>query len=367
VTPVRLAVIGAGDVAQRDYLPEAHRLAGKAEIAMVCSRRPERARQVAERFGIPAWASDYREALSGGFDAIVNLTPLPAHEPITRAALQAGLHVYTEKPLAATAERARALAAEAADRGLVLVCAPSVLLFPQVALAQGLVASGELGTIVSARAHALGGVPPWEGYESDPTPFFSADAGPLVDMAVYPLHALTGLLGPARRVAAMARQTRSSFTITAGPLSGEVIPVQAEDHWQLVLDLGDCVASVEANFATTESTAAECELRGEGGAVAFSLLDVAAPVSVLRPGGLQWEELSGLGQRSSGPDHILGVEHLVDFIATGQEPVVSASHAIHVLDIIAAARRAAATGRTVTIEPAAGLRLPSWPVAGAVR
>ncbi len=211
MTPVRLAVIGAGDVAQRDYLPEAHRLAGRAEIVIICGRSPERARRVAGQFGIARWTADYREALAADVDAIVNLTPAPVHEEITRAALAAGLHVYSEKPLAVTAGRARALAGEAAQRGLILVCAPSVLLFPQLAVVREVIEAGDLGAICSARAQSLGGVPPWEGYDSDPAPFFSAESGPLIDMAVYPLHALTGLLGPVRRVAAMARRTRAEL------------------------------------------------------------------------------------------------------------------------------------------------------------
>jgi predicted dehydrogenase len=364
LTPVRLAVIGAGDVAQRDYLPEAHRLADRAEIVIICGRSPERARRVAGQFGIARWTADYREALATDVDAIVNLTPAPVHEEITRAALEAGLHVYSEKPLAVTAGRARALAAEAAQRGLILVCAPSVLLFPQLAVVREVIEAGDLGAIYSARAQSLGGVPPWEGYDSDPAPFFSAESGPLIDMAVYPLHALTGLLGPVRRVAAMARRTRQSFVIAAGPLSGQVVKIEAEDQWQLVLELGQCIASVEANFATAPSAAAECELRGDLGAIAFSLLDVAAPVSVLRPDAEVFAELPAAAGRDGGPDHILGVIHLAECISSGRAPVASAVHAIHVLDVIEAARRSASSGQAESIEPPAGLRLPELTSAG---
>jgi predicted dehydrogenase len=350
MTPVRLGVVGVGDVAQRDYLPEAHRLVGMAEIAVVCGRDPRRVRRVASEYGVPAWSTDYDELLSSDIDAIVNLTPASAHAAITRAALQSGRHVYTEKPLAPTPAQARELQDEAVSRGLTLVCAPSVLLFPQLQRARDIVASGELGTVWSARAQALGGVPPWDGYESDPSPYFSADNGPLVDMAVYPLHALTALLGPVRRIAAMARRTRDCFTVTSGPRSGQVVNVEAEDQWHLVLDLGMCTASVEANFATAGSAAADCELRGDRGALAFSLFDGAKPISVLWSGAEEWSEIPVGAGRSSGPDHILGVLHLAECIATGRQPLASASHAIHVLDVIDAARRAAHRGETVAVE-----------------
>jgi predicted dehydrogenase len=349
MTPVRLAVVGVGDVARRDYLPEAYRLAGQAEIAVVVGRDPGPLRRVASEYGLPAWSTDYEEVLAGDIDAVVNLTPAPVHAQITRAALRAGRHVYTEKPLASTPAQARELRQEAVSHGVMLACAPSVLLFPQLQRARDIVASGELGTVWSARAQAMGGIPPWEGYDSDPTPYFSADNGPLVDMAVYPLHVLTGLLGPVRRVAAMARRTRDAFTVASGPRRGQVVKIEVEDQWQLILDLGTCTASVEANFATVGSAAADCELRGDAGAVAFSLFDVASPISLLRPGAEEWSELPVAGERSAGPDHILGVLHLAECIATGRQPLNSAAHAIHVLDVIDAARAAATRGETVTV------------------
>ena len=358
MTPLRLGVIGVGDVAQRDYLPEAHRLAGTAEISVLCGRDPGRVRRVAEQYGVPAWSTDYGDVLSMDINAVVNLTPAPAHAAITRAALRSGRHVYTEKPLAPTPGEARELRDEADRAGLMLVCAPSVLLYPQLQRARDVVASGELGTVWSARAHALGGIPPWDGYDSDPSPFFSADNGPLVDMAVYPLHALTALVGPVRRVAAMARRTRDRFSITSGPRSGQVVKVESEDQWQLLLDFGTCTASVEANFSTVDSAAAECELRGDRGALAFSLLDVAKPVCVLRPGAESWSELPAAGARSSGPDHILGVLHLAECVATGRPPLASAAHAIHVLDVIAAARQAASSGATVSVQPETDMSAP---------
>ena len=361
MSPARLAIVGVGDVAQRDYLPETHRLAGIAELAIVCSRHADRARSVAEQYAVPRWTTDYREAIESDVDAVVNLTPFGVHHEINRAALERGRHVYTEKPLAATAGEARELRDLAARQGLVFVCAPSVLLFPQVRYVRELLASGRLGVIRSARAQANGGVPPWPGYASDPTPFFSAAGGPLVDMAVYPLHALTGLLGPVSRVAALARRTRDSFVIDDGPLRGKVVRVESEDHWQLVADLPDCVASVEATFATAESAAPECELRSEAGGVAFSLLDVAAPVRVFEPGASAWAEVTVAHERASGPDHILGVIHMIECIAeaSGCRPLASADHAVHVLDVIEAARRAAASGEHVAIDPGTAAALPA--------
>jgi predicted dehydrogenase len=350
MTPVRLAIIGVGDVAQRDYLPEAARLGDLAEIAVVCGRHDERVRRVAEEYSVPSWTVDYREAINADVDAVVNLTPIDAHHDITLAALRAGRHVYTEKPLGLTARQARELRDEAVRRQVVVVAAPSVMLFPQVVRVRDLLVSGDLGTIRSAHAHAIAGPPPWPGYESDPSPFFAANGGPLIDMAVYPLHALTGLLGPARRVAALAQQTRDRFVIEEGPLQGRQIPIESQDHWQLLLEVPGCIASIEANFATAPSSAPECELRSDRAAVAFSLLDVSAPVRVLWPGADTWTDLEVAHDRAAGPDHILGVKHLAECVAGGSEPVAGADHAIHVLDVLEAAETSVERNTTVSIE-----------------
>ena len=93
---VKLALLGCGDVAQRDYLPEMHRLAGRAELVAVCGRTPERVRQVADQYDIPARYDDYSTMLAeSDAEAVINLTPIQTHTETTLAALVAGKHVYS--------------------------------------------------------------------------------------------------------------------------------------------------------------------------------------------------------------------------------------------------------------------------------
>jgi predicted dehydrogenase len=222
------------------------------------------------------------------------------------------------------------------------------MLFPQVAYAAGVLASGAIGEPSSVRASAFGGVPPWEGYASDPSPFFSAAGGPLVDMAVYPLAAIAGLIAPVARVTAMSSRTRDAFVVADGPHAGLRVPVEVDDNWQVALELRNgCLASVEANFCADATAAPELEIRGEAGTLALSLLDVSEPVRLFIGGG--WQETRVPHAREAGPDHLLGVEQLVDTVARGGEPSLSADRAIHVLAVIAAARRSAAEGRTVEV------------------
>jgi predicted dehydrogenase len=353
-SPLRLGIVGAGDVAERDYLPELGRLAGRAEIVAVASRDGERARAAAARWPGARGYRGFAELLRDrAVDAILNLTPIGLHAEVSRAALAAGKHVYSEKPLASGVPEAKALRDAAAERGLVLVCAPCVMLFPQVLHAAEVLASGALGALSSVGASAFGGVPPWEGYGSDPTPFFSAEGGPLVDMAVYPLAAIAGLIAPVARVSALSSRTRGSFEVAEGPAAGVRVPVEVDDNWQLVLELqGGVLAAVEANFCAQATGAPELEIRGDAGTLALSLLDVSEPVRLFAEG--EWHETSVPRQRAAGPDHLLGVEQLVETVASGGPPSLSADRAIHVLAVIAAARRAAAEGHLVAISDEEG-------------
>jgi predicted dehydrogenase len=346
----RLAILGPGDVAQRDYLPEFHRIADRAEIVAVCGRTERRAREVAERYGA-AWFTDHATMVAEmAIDALLNLTPIQAHLETTLVALEAGVHVYSEKPLAGSVADARKLEQAASERGLVLVAAPCVMLFPQVVLAHQLMADGRIGDVHTVRGVVMGAVPPWPGFTSDPTPYFMPGGGPLVDLGVYPLHAITGLVGPARRVAAMSTRVQDAFTVPDGPAAGTRVEIRVDDTWTALLDLGDAkVGTLEANYSSHGTKAAELELMGTRGTIALSLLDVSAPIEVLDDGGWTTVDVPRTG-RAEGPDHLLGVEHLLDRIDAGARPVLTASHAIHALEIVEGAERSSRHGVTVSLE-----------------
>lgn len=350
---LRVALLGCGDVAQRDYLPEWHRIADRAELVAVCGRTHARAAAVARQYGAPQVFADAARMLAeGGAQVVLNLTPIGQHDALNYAVIEAGLHLYSEKPFASSAAVAHDLAALAAARGAVVVAAPSLLRFPQLLAARVLLADGTLGLVHSARGLGFGGIPPWGGYPSDPRPFFATSGGVLRDMGVYPLHAITGLLGPARRVSAFATRSRTSFTVADGPFAGQTVPIEAPDTWQIGLELvSGCLATVEANNSTHTSAAPQLELMGTDATLAIDLLDVQAPLRLARRGGA-WQEIAvAAGRPNGGPDHILGVAHLLECIASGAAPELSIAHAAHVLGIIDAAYASASDGRAHVVVP----------------
>lgn len=348
---LRTALLGCGDVAQRDYLPELARLRDRVELVAVCGKSEARARSVAERYDIRSRYTGYEHMLAEiDADVVINLTPMQLHYRTTLAALEHGMHVYSEKPIATSTAEAQTLLDRAHQSGLVLVCAPSVLLFPQLELARQLVDADAIGPIYAARGSGHGGVPPWRGFPSDPSQYFARGGGPAMDMGVYPLHAITGLLGPARRVMAMTDRAQQRFVVPDGPARGTEVSIDVDDNWQVLLDLGQSrLASVCATNVVQGSRAPQLELFGLQGTIALNLLDVSAPVEVLRPHG-GWEPMTPPRTgRASGPDHLLGVEHLVDCVTTGRKPVASSDHALHVVEIIEAAAQSSTSGQAVEL------------------
>jgi predicted dehydrogenase len=347
----KLALLGVGDVAQRDYLPEFHRLAERAEIVAACGRTASRVQAVADQYHIPTRYTNYAHMLAETeAEAVINLTPIQTHLETTLAALEAGKHVYTEKPVASSVHDAERIRHTAQERGLTIVCAPCVMLFPQVKYAQSLLAAGAIGPVYSARGHAHMGAPPWSGFISDPSPYFARGAGPAMDMGVYPLHALTGLLGPVKRVAALLGQAINQFTIEDGPFQGKTVPVEVEDNWHLVLDFGNQrLASLTANSCVQDTLAPPLELYGLHGTIALDPIYVHKPINMLRPG-MGWEKvvLPQTG-RARGPDHHLGIEHLVDCIQNKTKPLLSIDHALHVVEVLEQAAASSRDGRTLAL------------------
>lgn len=352
--PVRLGVVGCGDVACRHYLPPMDTLAGRAALTACYDPDPVRLAAASKTYGGTAYTS-LEGLLSSDVDAVINLTPPRFHAPINLQVLQAGKHLLSEKPLASTLEEADTLIATARDRGLLVVAAPAITTSAFVVDMRRLIAGGAIGRVTHCRAQfATFGPAGWLEYTSDPTWFYQEGAGPLVDLAVYMLHVLTELLGPARRVAALSGISVPRRTILAGPPAGREIEVQVDDNTQILLDFGDATfAHVDASYCVRAAPGSMLEVYGsEGVLVVDNIFNTEGTVRLYSAEKRSWEtapRLSDTGAPHRGKYIFGGVLHLVDCIARGQEPLLSAEHARHVLDIMQSAPRAAREGRTLDL------------------
>jgi predicted dehydrogenase len=197
-TLIRLGIVGAGMIStvEAGFLPGLSRMRDRVEVVAITSRTRARAEAVARDWQIPAVFDSLDAMLAGAdIDAVLNLTPIDAHYEVNMRALEAGKHLVTEKPLAATLAEADEICAAAERRGLVVLCAPADMLSLEWADARRLIRNGAVGKVAFARLQSSHSGPAAMAWPADPTWFYQKGAGPLLDMGVYGIDRITGLLG----------------------------------------------------------------------------------------------------------------------------------------------------------------------------
>jgi len=366
---IRSGWVGCGVVATRDILPgllgpEAKE---KLEVVAVCDVVEERARQTAERFGVPQAYADYRDMLAREELHMVGvLTPIFCHFAIAMAAVKAGKHVYVQKTLTNTVDEGTQLIEAAKARGIKLVASPGQQIHPNLkqALAEikDVMASGEIGKVCWGRImahhrHEVEAARMGTGLmDVDPTWYYRPGGGPLKDRAVYEAHTITWLLGPVKRVAAF-----SGIVDPVRYWKGKHIDVQMDDSTMILLDFGDNVFfTMSSTFVRGTDRAADIEIYGTKGTVLLASFRPGALKGMYelwldpeQSSMLQGTTLARVGQTAdtlntiSGAHILADILHLVDCIRKHREPVVTPEHSRHVIEIFEKAYESARTGQAL--------------------
>jgi predicted dehydrogenase len=363
VPRIRLAIVGAGDVAYRHYLPALEPLADQVAITAFVDPRPGAAERAASSVAVwsPGAASytDLDAMLTDGVaEAAIDLAPAPEHGPVNEAILEAGLHLYSEKPPAATVNEADGLIATARERGIRFLCAPGVAVTTRFRWLAELIASGRYGApTLAVTHHADPGPAAWREYTGDPTPFYREGVGPVFDHGVYRLHALTMLLGPVARVQAMGTIAAPTRVVRGGPLTGRTIEVTTPDHVLMNLQFASgAVGQLLASFGTPASLAPWLELHFPMATLSFSGpgYDEDDPVSLyVDDDGPRARERWQHGIEIPKDDFGIveaGARHFIAVLRGEIEPVLTAEHARHVLEVTLAAYASIADGAAHTID-----------------
>lgn len=339
--PVRIGIIGCGSVMRGSYMPLVERLAarGLATVAMACDIRDEARAVARERFGIRSVSADYRDVINNDeVELVMVLSAMPVHGPITRSALEADKHVLVEKPMAVTLAEAREILTLAQHSPGYLVCAPHVILSNTFQTMWRHIQAGDIGKPLSARGLYGWAGPSWASW------FYQPGGGSLFDLGVYNITSLTGLLGPARRITAMA-----GVAIPERMINGERIAVQADDNVHLLMDFGENVyATVTMGFTLQRYRCCGIEVYGSEGTIQMLGEDWA-------PRGYElWQNSAGNWQVYEGTDAgwtwTDGLRHLVECIRAGTPPIMQPAHAFHVLEIMLKAQECGRDGQPREIE-----------------
>jgi predicted dehydrogenase len=329
-------------------------------VALVDPRPGVAARVAAE---IAPWSPGARAVESveamladGGVDAAIDLAPAPGHGALNQQLLDAGLHLYTEKPLASTVAEADRLIATAEARGVTFLSAPGVAVTSRFRWLDALVRSGRFGapTLVVTH-HADPGPAAWREYTGDPTPFYREGVGPLFDHGVYRLHLLTSLLRPVARVQAMGTIATPTRVVRGGPLTGRTIEVTTPDHILVNLAFANgALGQLLASFGTPATLAPWLEVHFPMATLSFSgqSYDPDAPVSLYvdddTPAATEdWQH----GIDAPVDDVAVveaGARHFIHVLRGEEAPVLTAVQARHALEVTLLAYASLADGATHT-------------------
>ncbi len=361
--PLRAGILGAGTIATavNGFLPGMMRFPDLVETVAIADPVLERAQAAASSHGIPRAFGSLDDMLEqGDVDLVLNLTPIPLHASTSRTILEAGKHLAIEKPIATTMVEADELIAMANERNLTYVVAPPNLLDANRIEAKRLIGEGAIGKPCFARVRSSHGGPASGNWPLDPTWFYQEGSGPLLDMGVYGIHDITGLLGPAKRVVAFSGITEPVRTVRGGPFKGKEIEVTADDNTLLMLDFGDSTfAVVDGTYNVNAARGPQIEIFGRAGTLNISNAhDANNPALELfrldaGPGVDGW-----ITPRSNPPHHgrdwenlrrAVIVKHLAECVRDGTRPILSADHARHALEIMVKAIESARSGCAIEL------------------
>lgn len=341
--PLGLGIVGTGNIAG-GYARDA---ATHSEIRLVAATDLDgsRAAAFAAEHGCRVHATLDDLLADDEVDIVVNLTIHHAHFAVSKQSLEAGRHVYSEKPLALRSGEATELLDLARARGVRLGSSPSTFLGEAQQTAAALIRGGALGTVRAVYADVSWGR--IEAWHPAPAPFYGV--GPLVDVGVYPLTLVTTMLGPARRVRASGWHLRPERVT----LDGSSFHIGSPDFILAAIEVGDhAVLRLTSTFYVGRPARHRggIEFHGDEQSLAISSFqDFDATVEV-GPFGGEYAAVAPVRTPYHGTAWARGVADMAAAIRDGRPHRASAEQAAHVVEIIEAVGQSMADdGRSVGV------------------
>jgi predicted dehydrogenase len=318
------------------------------EVVSCADLLVERAEEQAREHGVPKAYTPEELLADPEVEIVLNLTVPAVHAEVSLAALEAGKHVYTEKPLAVSREDGRKMLEEAAGRGLLIGCAPDTFLGGGLQTCRKVMDEGMIGEPVAATAVMMTHGP--EDWHPNPDFFYQPGAGPMFDMGPYYLTALATLLGPVRRVTGSARVTFPERQVTSQPLAGTTIAVNTPTHVAGVMDFeGGAVGTLVTSFDVWSAEHSRIDVYGTEGTLSVPDPNTfGGPVRVWRSGGDAWTDVP-LTHPYTENSRGLGLADMAQAIRSGRRHRASGELGGHVLDVIHAFLDSSEGGRHVEV------------------
>jgi len=353
---LRVGVIGCGNISEA-YMRLAPLFRG-IEMRACADVNPAAAKKRADQFKLREETVDgLLEA--DDIDIVVNLTIPAAHYEVSRRAIKAGKHVYSEKPFVLSVEEGRSLAELAEKKGVRVGSAPDTFLGGAHQLARNVIDSGAIGTIVSGTCHVMShGMEHWH---PNPDFFFKPGAGPVLDVGPYYVTNLIQLIGPVKRVGALASIPTKERVILSEPRRGEKIVVETPTTIHAVLEFASgAVVTLGASWDVWHHKHTNMELYGEKGSLHVpdpnffggDLLVTNEEKVVDAP---KWDHPLGISNQQANDGRALanyraaGLADMAIAILEGRPHRCSLEMALHAIDVMTSILKSAETGKFVEL------------------
>ena len=342
--PLRVGVVGCGAISGA-YLLGARQFPQIQVVALADLDRAA-AEAKAREFRISTTCSVEQLLSDQSVELVLNLTVPRAHAAIALAALAAGKHTYSEKPLGTMREEGVQILASAKAGGLQVGCAPDTFMGYGIQTARKAIDDGLIGRPIAFTAFMMG--PGHESWHSNPQFFYEPGGGPMFDMGPYYLTALFNFFGPLRRITGAATIAIPRRTITSRPRSGDAIEVKTPDHICGTIEfrngvLGTIITSFATRFPTYDDRWPITIFGTEG------TLRVPDPnlfdgsVQLRRASEEEWSEVTSGFPR--GLARSVGLADMAEAIRAGRPHRASAEMALAVLDAMAGFLESASSAR----------------------
>jgi predicted dehydrogenase len=357
-SPLRVGVVGCGNISDI-YLLNAPRF--RDIVVTACADlNSKAAERQAERYAIDARSVE--DLLkSDDVDIVLNLTIPEAHVGVSLQAIEAGKHVYSEKPLATRVTDGEAIVAAAKAKGLRVGAAPDTVLGAGIQEARALIDAGAIGKPLTGLAAVMShGMEHWH---PNPSFFFRPSAGPVFDMGPYYLSALVTLLGPVASVQAAGQIGFEERVVTTptSPAQGESIKVETFTNVHALLDfISGAHVTFLASWDVWKHGVPPIELHGQKASLRLPDPNWFGGDLLIAAKDEDWRTIHTNGKTfgkknwpATGPkfanDRGLGLADMARAIIDGRPHRASGDIALHVLAVMAGILEAATEGRRTPI------------------
>jgi predicted dehydrogenase len=346
--PVGVGVIGAGNISKQ-YLDNL-RVFPDLKVHVIADLFDDAAAARAKEYGIPEWGPPELALNHPDVEIIVNLTIPAAHVEVATAAVNAGKHVWTEKPFSLDRESGLGLLKAADAAGIRLGTAPDTFLGAGLQTARRLIERGDMGTPLTAMTTFQ--TPGPESWHPNPAFLFQYGAGPLFDMGPYYLTALVQTFGSVRRVAAVGSKAKEVRVIGSGPKLGEEFTVDVPTHVSAMAQFENGASSHSVfSFESPRPRMGFVEITGTEATI--SLPDpnyFDGDVRLWRAGHEEWTVIPAAGPTNGRG---MGVLDMARAIRAGVPHRATGNLAYHVLDTMVSISESVESGTFVDVESSA--------------